>query len=220
MTAAIFEQPLRLEQIPSLAYASTPDRFDSTWEAPLATLLGLGRAVGADFVEFFLERKNYISCLAEDDAITSISPSLVSGAGVRVFKGRSDCYVSTNDLSFDGLKAALEKGLAIMGLSLPGPHAHIPEINLEPLRDYGTSRAKENWLASCVSMQTMGEVLIEANAALAKKASHVQARRAAYFRDWQEVLVASSDGTFARDIRLTQSVGYNLLCADGEHRSS
>ena len=25
-------------------------------------------------------------------------------------------------------------------------------------------------------------------------------RRAAYFRDWQEVLVASSDGTFARDI--------------------
>ncbi len=220
MPAAIFEQPLRLEQIPSLTYAATPDRFDQTWQAPLATLLGLGRAVGADFVEFFLERKNYISCLAEDDAITSISPSIVSGAGVRVFKGNADCYVSTNDLSFDGLKAALEKGLAIMGLELPGPQANIPEINLEPLRDYGTSRAKENWLASCVSMQTMGEVLLEANAALARKADHVQARRAAYFRDWQEVLVASSDGTFARDIRLTQSVGYNLLCADGEHRSS
>ena len=220
MPAAIFEQPLRLEQIPSLTYAATPDRFDQTWKAPLATLLGLGRAVGADFVEFFLERKNYISCLAEDDAITSISPSIVSGAGVRVFKGSADCYVSTNDLSFEGLKAALEKGLAIMGLELPGPQANIPEINLEPLRDYGTSRAKENWLASCVSMQTMGEVLLEANAALARKADHVQARRAAYFRDWQEVLVASSDGTFARDIRLTQSVGYNLLCADGEHRSS
>jgi TldD protein len=220
MTAAIFDQPLRLEQIPTLRYQSTQDRFDQTWAAPLSTLLGLGRAVGADFVEFFLERKNYITCLAEDDAITSISPSLVSGAGVRVFKGRADCYVSTNDLSFNGLKAALEKGLAIMGLSLPGPHAHIPELNLEPLRDYGTTRAKENWLASCTSMQTMGEVLLEANAALAKKASHVQARRAAYFRDWQEVLVASSDGTFARDIRLTQSVGYNLLCADGEHRSS
>ncbi len=220
MPAAIFEQPLRLEQIPSLTYISTPDRFDQTWAAPLATLLGLGRAAGADFVEFFLERKNYISCLAEDDAITSISPSLVSGAGVRVFKGKADCYVSTNDLSFNGLKAALEKGLAIMALPLPKPTAHVPELNLEPLRDYGASRAKENWLASCVSMQTMGDVLLEANAALARKATHVQARRAAYFRDWQEVLVASSDGTFARDIRLTQSVGYNLLCADGEHRSS
>ncbi|MEL6881365.1 MAG: DNA gyrase modulator, partial [Cyanobacteria bacterium J06607_10] len=162
MTAATFEQPLRLEQIPSLTYTSTPDKFDKTWEAPLSTLLGLGRAVGADFVEFFLERKNYISCLAEDDAITSISPSLVSGAGVRVFRGSADCYVSTNDLTFEGLKAALEKGLAIMGLELPGPNASIPEINLEPLRDYGVSRAKDNWLASCPSMETMGNVLLEA----------------------------------------------------------
>ena len=55
---------------------------------------------------------------------------------------------------------------------------------------------------------------------LKKKASKVRSRRAAYFRDWQEVLVASTDGTFARDIRLTQSVGYNLLCADGQNRSS
>jgi TldD protein len=66
----------------------------------------------------------------------------------------------------------------------------------------------------------MGEVLLDANHQLQLKASHVQSRRAAYFRDWQEVLVASSDGTFARDIRLTQSVGYNLLCADGANRSS
>jgi TldD protein len=66
----------------------------------------------------------------------------------------------------------------------------------------------------------MGEVLLDANARLELKAKHVQSRRAVYFRDWQEVLIAASDGTFARDIRLTQSVGYNLLCADGAHRSS
>jgi TldD protein len=69
-------------------------------------------------------------------------------------------------------------------------------------------------------MREMGEVLLDANAQLQLKASHVQSRRATYFRDWQEVLVAASDGTFARDIRLTQSVGYNLLCADGANRSS
>jgi TldD protein len=33
-------------------------------------------------------------------------------------------------------------------------------------------------------------------------------------------MVAASDGTFARDIRLAQSVGFNLLCADGGDRSS
>jgi TldD protein len=206
--------------LPTLDYVATGDRFDETWRIPLSTLLGLGRAAGADFVEFFLERNNYLSCLAEDNAITSISPNLSIGAGVRVFRGKADCYVSTNDLSFPGLKAALEKGLAILGLTLPGPNAFVPEINLELLRDYGVAREKEQWLTHCSSMQEMSEILLAANDRLQTKASHVQSRRASYFRDWQEVLVAASDGTFARDIRLNQSVGYSLLCADGAHRSS
>lgn len=221
MTAATLPlKLLRTEEISNLHYSATRDRFDASWRGPLSTLLGLGRAAGADFVEFFLERNHYISCLAEDDAVTSISPRLVTGAGVRVFRRKADCYVSTNDLTFGGLKAALEKGLSIMGLTLPGPHAHVPEINLELLRDYAAARGKEAWMAGCSNMQEMGDVLLAANSALAQRASHVQARRAAYFRDWQEVLIAASDGTFARDIRLTQSVGYNLLCADGEHRAS
>ncbi|HEY9847625.1 MAG TPA: TldD/PmbA family protein, partial [Candidatus Caenarcaniphilales bacterium] len=156
----------------------------------------------------------------EDDTITSIAPNLSTGAGVRVFRGKADCYVSTNDLSFVGLKAALEKGLSILGLNLPSPNAYIPEINLELLKDYTTKKGKEAWLTACSSMREMGEVLLDANAQLNRKANHVQSRRAVYFRDWQEVLVAASDGTFARDIRLTQSVGYNLLCADGASRSS
>ncbi|HHP7245580.1 MAG TPA: TldD/PmbA family protein [Elainellaceae cyanobacterium] len=207
-------------ELPTLQYSSTRDRFDESWEAPLSTLLGLGRAAGADFIEFFLERVSYVSCLAEDDAITSISPRLSTGAGVRVFRGKGDCYVSTNDLSFSGLKTALEKGLSILGLHMPAPYAHVPEINLELLRDYASARGKENWLATSSSMQDMGDVLLSATHQLQRKASHVQSRRAVYFRDWQEILVAASDGTFARDIRLTQSVGCNLLCAENDHRSS
>jgi TldD protein len=211
---------LRSNAIPNLTYDATPRLFDQSWEAPLSTLLGLGRAAGADFIEFFLERVNYISCMAEDDAITSIAPRLSTGAGVRVFRGKADCYVSTNDLTFTGLKAALEKALGIMGLSLPGKNAFVPEINLELMRDYGKQRTKQNWLGETSTMPEMSEVLLAANGALAKKASHVQSRRAVYFRDWQEVLVAASDGTFAHDIRLTQSVGYSLLCSEGTNRSS
>ncbi len=221
MTVAPSLTPLlKTNDLLSREYGATRNRFDLSWEPTLAALLGLGRSAGADFVEFFLERSNYISCQAEDDAITSISPRIITGAGVRVFLGKADCYVSTNDLSFQGLKSALDKALGIMGLTLPGPAANISEINLELLRDYASARSKDEWLANCSSMQEMGDVLLAANDALAKNASHVQSRRAVYFRDWQEVLVAASDGTFARDIRLTQSVGYNLLCADGEHRSS
>jgi len=221
MTLSIHPSRLLLtKELPTLEYTATSNRFDETWEAPLSTLLGLGRAAGADLIEFFLERVNYISSLAEEDIITSISPRLSTGAGVRVFRGEADCYVSTNDLSFSGLKSALEKGLSILGLQLPAPNSYIPEINLELLRDYATKRGKDAWLSECSSMREMGEILLDANAQLKRKANHVQSRRAAYFRDWQEVLVAASDGTFARDIRLTQSVGYNLLCADGANRSS
>jgi TldD protein len=208
------------QELPSLTYAISSDRFNESWRSPLSTLLGLGRAAGADFVEFFLERVNYISCLAEDDAITSLSPRLATGAGVRVFKGQADCYVSTNDLSFAGLKKTLEKALSIMGLTLPGAMSYVPEINLEPLRDYATARHKNGWLEHCSSMREMSDVLLAANAHLAQKAEHVQSRRATYFRDWQEILVAASDGVFARDIRLTQSVGYNLLCEENGDRAS
>lgn len=107
------------KELPNLDYRPTLQRFDEDWRDPLATLLGWGRAAGADLVEIFLERVNSISCLAEDDAITSITPRLATGAGVRVFRGLADCYVSTNDLSFAGLKAALEKGLLLMGLTPP-----------------------------------------------------------------------------------------------------
>ncbi|KAB0239714.1 TldD/PmbA family protein [Microcystis aeruginosa EAWAG127a] len=208
------------KELPTLKYNPSQERFDSSWAAPLSTLLGLGRAAGATFIEFFLERVNYISCLAEDDTITSLSPKLSTGAGIRLFRGKADCYVSTNDLSFQGLKNALEKGLSILGLNLPSPNAYIPEINLEMFRDYATVKNKDIWLNNCSSLREMGDILLTANVQLNQKASHVQSRRAAYFRDWQEILVAASDGTFARDIRLTQSVGYNLLCADGTNRSS
>lgn len=208
------------KELPTLKYNPSLERFDSSWAAPLSTLLGLGRAAGATFIEFFLERVNYISCLAEDDSITSLSPKLSTGAGIRLFRGKADCYVSTNDLSFQGLKNALEKGLSILGLNLPSPNAYIPEINLEMFRDYATVKNKDIWLNNCSSLREMGDILLAANVQLNQKASHVQSRRAAYFRDWQEILVAASDGTFARDIRLTQSVGYNLLCADGTNRSS
>lgn len=138
---------LQTKELSSLKYDLVSDRFDETWEAPLSILLGLGRAAGADFVEFFLERNSYISCLAEDDAITSISPRLSTGAGIRAFKGKSDCYVSTNDLSFLGLKSALERALSILGLQLPSAKSVIPSIQLELFRDYATKKSKDSWLS-------------------------------------------------------------------------
>ncbi|GAB4216093.1 MAG: TldD/PmbA family protein [Synechococcales cyanobacterium] len=207
-----------LEKPIDLAYRQP---FGQLWTTILDPLLGYGRAAGADLVEIFLERNNYLSGMAEDDQITSVSPRLSTGAGIRVFSGKQDSYVSTNDLSPSGLHAALERALGILGLTLPDPRTHlIPDFNLGLLRDYAHAHDKEQWLGQCSSMQEMGGILLQANHALGSHTDHIQSRRSIYFRDWQDVLVAASDGTFARDIRLTQSVGCTVLCADGSHRAS
>ena len=91
--------------------------FDTTWRSRLESLLSSGRGSGADLVEVFLERTDHIGLLAEQDTITSVSPAFGMGAGIRVFRGDRDGFVSTNDLSEVGLNHALEQALGMLGLA-------------------------------------------------------------------------------------------------------
>jgi TldD protein len=168
-------------------------------------------------VEVFLERSDHLGVLAEQEMITNVSPSFGMGAGVRVFSGRHDGFVSTNDLSAPGLMAALDQALAMLGL-LRNSRATDGFEGLPPLNDHGTQKA--HWLLASPSLTEVTTRLLEGTGALARHGSHLQSRRGSYARDWQEVLVCASDGTFGRDIRLHQSLGLNVLAADGDHRAS
>jgi TldD protein len=191
--------------------------FGNHWRERLEVLLGFGRSSGADLVEVFLERTDQLSVLAEQDTITSVSPAFGVGAGIRVFRGSRDGFVSTNDLSHAGLQAALEQALGMLGLE---PIARTGDAfsGLEALRDHGLSKA--DWLQRCPELSEATGRLLEGTDRLEHHGRHLQVRRGSYSRNWQEVLVAASDGTFARDIRLHQSLGLNVLAADGDHRAS
>ncbi|MFM7548485.1 MAG: TldD/PmbA family protein [Cyanobacteriota bacterium] len=193
------------------------DRFDGAWRSRLEPLLGLGRAAGADLVEVFLERTDHLGVLAEQDTITSVTPAFGAGAGIRVFRGERDGFVSTNDLSEAGLRRALEQALGMLGLQA-GPHGRNGFDGLAALRDFAT--AKADWLSRCPELREATDRLLQGTGLLERHGQHLQVRRGSYARDWQEVLVAASDGTFGHDIRLHQSVGLTVLAADGEHRSS
>ena len=190
--------------------------LDQRWAPRLETLLGVGTAAGADLVEVFLERTNHIGVLAEQDTITSVSPAFGMGAGIRVFRGQRDGFVSTNDLSPSGLQLALEQALGMLGLA-PSPLGGGSFEGLKTLSDFGLH--KNDWLQRCPNLQEATGTLLVGTDRLNVHGKHLQSRRGSYSRDWQEVLVAASDGTFARDIRLHQSVGLTVLAADGEHRS-
>ena len=85
----------------------------------LEEIIFYGNSLGADFVELFIENSDNSSILAEEDFITSVSPSFGKGAGIRIFKDNRDGFVSTNDLSKEGLTLVIKSSSAsIFELSL------------------------------------------------------------------------------------------------------
>ncbi|MBX9702880.1 MAG: TldD/PmbA family protein [Silvanigrellaceae bacterium] len=196
------------------------ENLDKSWRVLLEILLGVGRAAGADFIEFFIEKRNYLNILVENEKVTSTSPVLSLGAGIRVFKGSQDSYVSTNDLTFHGLRSALIKALDIHHLKLHSGSACIPAVILEPLKDYACLKKKEDWSSALTPVKEMAEALLLSNTLQKKQIHHLQSITTSGFYDHQEVLVATSDGVFARDIRLNSSISAQALCADKNHRCS
>ena len=58
----------------------------------LEEVISYGISLGADFVEIFLENSDNSTILAEEDCITSVSPSFGKGAGIRIFKEKKENF--------------------------------------------------------------------------------------------------------------------------------
>ena len=191
--------------------------FDVTLKPQIEDLLSLGKSAGADIIEVFLEKSDNISLLAEQDNISNVSPSFGIGAGIRVFLGKKDGFVSTNDLSKTGLLFALSQALGMLGLQI-GKNNKSNFEGLKGLNDFG--RYKNKWLDDSPDLKESTKKLLDSTYILSTKSNNLDVRRASYSRNWQEVLVAASDGVFARDIRLHQTVGLNVIAIKGEKRST
>ena len=188
--------------------------FDEENKQLLEEIISHGLSLGADFVEIFLENTDNISVLVEDDFITSVSPSFGKGAGIRIFKDTRDGFVSTNDLSRKGLISSISQAIEMLDINATTIRRF---EGLENMRNY--SIHKNTWLESIPTINEIGEKLLSSTKYL-KKEEKVNVRKGSYARNWQKVIIASSDGTFAKDIRLHQTVGLNVIALDKQYRSS
>tara|TARA_Y100000589_G_scaffold38290_1_gene32024 strand:+ start:1687 stop:3108 length:1422 start_codon:yes stop_codon:yes gene_type:complete len=198
----------------STKYLAKEINFEQTNKKLLEEVILHGLNMGADFVEIFLENTDNVSVLVEEDCVTSVSPSFGKGAGIRIFKDNRDGFVSTNDLTKDGLIRSIIQAVEMLDITFKSNRTF---EGLDELRNY--SEIKNNWLDTLPSVNEIGEKLLLSTNAL-KKDAKVQVRKGSYARNWQQVLIASSDGTFAKDIRLHQTVGLNLIATDRQYRSS
>ncbi len=191
--------------------------IDDNFKKNLEYLLSYGVSAGADLVEIFIENIDNMGFLVEQDTVTSVTPSLGKGIGIRVFLGSRDGFVSTNDLSKSGLIFALDQALGMLGLQNFSNSTNSFD-GLKKLKDY--SSEKNSYMTKCPSIQESTNKVLKATNLLHKHGSHISVRRGSYSKTLQEVIVASSDGTYAKDLRLYQSIGLNVLALDREYRSS
>ena len=196
------------------SYINKEIDFDEENKQLLEEIISHGISLGADFVEIFLENTDNISVLVEEDFITSVSPSFGKGAGIRIFKDKRDGFVSTNDLSRKGLISSITQAIEMLDIN----STTIKRFEgLENIRNYSIN--KNTWLDSIPTVNEIGEKLLLSTKYL-KKEEKVNVRKGSYARNWQKVIIASSDGTFAKDIRLHQTVGLNVIALDKQYRSS
>ena len=196
------------------SYINKEIDFDEENKQLLEEIISHGLSLGADFVEIFLENTDNISVLVEEDFITSVSPSFGKGAGIRIFKDKRDGFVSTNDLSRKGLISSITQAIEMLDIN----STTIKRFEgLENIRNYSIN--KNTWLESIPTVNEIGEKLLSSTKFL-KKEKKVNVRKGSYARNWQKVIIASSDGTFAKDIRLHQTVGLNVIALDKQYRSS
>ena len=91
--------------------------FGSCNKELLEEIIFYGIELGADFVEIFIEKTDNSSVLAEEDFITSVSPSFGRGAGIRIFKEKKDGFVSTNDLTKHGLMRSVSQAIEMLDIA-------------------------------------------------------------------------------------------------------
>ncbi len=194
---------------------SSEIRFGECNKKLLEEVIFYGISLGADFVELFIENSDNSSVLAEEDFITSVSPSFGKGAGIRIFKDKRDGFVSTNDLSKHGLMRSISQAIEMLDISEKTNKLTFNGLN--KLKNYSAS--KIDWLNEVPSINEVSEKLLLSTKSL-KKDKKVVVRKGSYARNWQEVIIASSDGTYSTDIRLHQTVGLNIIATDAQYRSN
>ena len=127
--------------------------FGSCNKDLLEEIIFYGIGLGADFIELFIEITDNASVLAEEDYITSVSPSFGRGAGIRIFKDNRDGFVSTNDLSKHGLMRSVSQAIEMLDINDKRNREVFNGLNKH--RDYSLS--KKTWINEVPSIHEISE---------------------------------------------------------------
>lgn len=175
----------------------------------IAEILKKALSSGADFAEFFWEKKESSLINCEDDRIERINSGIEEGVGIRAIAGDNTAYAYTNDLSFDRLLEIAEiagKGaqknqdlLGVQEFYTPQPPLKM-EIKKPPHE---------------MKTEDKVQVVLAANKAARQVDRRIRQVKVNYGDTRQKVTIANTDGVYVEDLRTRTRLSIHAVAAEG-----
>jgi TldD protein len=196
---------------PAPPYPSTPlDRIDSR---TAERLLGAALASGGDRADLYFEYRSGADISFEEGRVRTVGRAVVLGLGVRVVRGDASGYAYTEELS-EGrmLEAARTAGQIAAGGGAPRPVALVTHAlpSFYPVRELSLDRPGDEKVA----------LLRRADAAARESDPRIVRVEAGFAEGWSDVLIATSDGTLARDRQPMVRFGVHVVAEENDQRQS
>ncbi len=179
----------------------------------LERILGMALSTGGDFAEVFGEHTRTNSIQMIDGKIDRVGDNVLTGVGIRIFKGQRTVHASTSDLSESGLLAcarsaadAMGEGNAPISIQLtPKIVTDLHPVRIDPLAAE-LNRKTDILKTACFAASEYSEQISQVQGTLA----HVK----------HAIMVANSEGLLVEDCHTRTRIAVNVIASkDGENQS-
>ena len=179
-----------------------------------AVQAALSRALrrGGDFADCFVEQRHSASISMEDSRVERVQGGTEQGAGIRVVSGLTTAFAYTDDVSAAGLLRAAEA--AAVAAKAGG------STQVLDLRERPTGEQRVAVPPNEVDTARKIELLRTADEAARGENGDIRQVTAAYAEGVQNIMVAASDGTLARDRRTRVRLMVQAVAARGNEVQS
>lgn len=162
---------------------------------------------GGDYADVFVERRRSSTASLEESRVDRVLSGVEQGAGIRVCSGLATAFAYTDDLTPDGLLRAAEVAAAAARDGRP--------LAVADLREVPVRRQPVAVDPATVGMEAKVALLHHADEVARSLSGEVRQVSANYAETVQSVLVATSDGTLARDRRSRVRAFVQVVAARG-----
>jgi TldD protein len=176
-------------------------------------LLDIALAHGGEYADLYFEYRASGGFTYEEGILKNANRGVTMGVGVRVQKGDATGYAYTEELLFDSMKLAA-KTAAEIASSGRAALAPVPIEHLLPRRYEIETPTLE------LSGAMKKELLQRADRAARAYDPRISRVEASLTEEYVEVLIATSDGVLAHDIRPLMRMGVRAIAEEGSLRQS